>query len=384
MRGAPVASSARRSAAVTPEASIDTASRGRGLGLIAAGAAVTIAVAGAAYSVWHGNGEAVVSPPGAVQSAPTLIESRLELAERSMLARDYRDARSYANDVLAAAPDHARARAIRDEADGLITRADAALDERAGADRYGRRSWRRSRPGRGAFDRRERTGSRRGHRVDGRALQGTGRGRAARTGANARRRGIAFSIGLNVFANHTTDFSTAGGHAAADHSCSRSTSTVSAARAASDRAGDATATGVTAARTAADRDSTSAETAAAAVPVNESKPAAESDDDAVIRSVVASYARAIESKDLVLFRSLKPNMAADEERRIQQGFRAVTSQKVNVTILSIDRRGDRATVQLKRQDVIEAAAATGVGEPTNHDHGQTATDVGSSSRLDGK
>jgi hypothetical protein len=91
-----------------------------------------------------------------------------------------------------------------------------------------------------------------------------------------------------------------------------------------------------------------------AVAVNDSKPAAESDDDAVIRGVVASYARAIESKDLVLFRSLKPNMAADEERRIQQGFRAVTSQKVNVTILSIDRRGDRATVQLKRQDVIEA------------------------------
>src|SRR5204862_218037 len=91
-----------------------------------------------------------------------------------------------------------------------------------------------------------------------------------------------------------------------------------------------------------------------AVPANESKHPAESDDDAVIRSVVASYARAIESKDLALFRSLKPNMGADEERRIQQGFRAVTSQKVNITILSIDRRGDRATVQLQRQDVIEA------------------------------
>jgi hypothetical protein len=91
-----------------------------------------------------------------------------------------------------------------------------------------------------------------------------------------------------------------------------------------------------------------------AAPVNESKAAVESDDDALIRGVVASYARAIESKDLALFRSLKPNMTADEERRIQQGFRAVTSQKVNITILSIDRRGDRATVQLKRLDEIEA------------------------------
>jgi len=73
-----------------------------------------------------------------------------------------------------------------------------------------------------------------------------------------------------------------------------------------------------------------------------------------IRSVVATYGHAIESKDLVLFRSIKPNLGADEERRIQQGFRAVTSQKVNITIESIQRSGDRAVVQLRRQDLIEA------------------------------
>ena len=69
---------------------------------------------------------------------------------------------------------------------------------------------------------------------------------------------------------------------------------------------------------------------------------------------MATYARAIESKDLALFRSIKPNLGAEEERRIQQGFRAVTSQKVNITVESIDRRGDRATLQLRRQDIIEA------------------------------
>ena len=92
--------------------------------------------------------------------------------------------------------------------------------------------------------------------------------------------------------------------------------------------------------------------------MNPSKPAADvsrdADEDAAIRAVVATYGRAIESKDLALFRSIKPNLAADEERRIQQGFRAVTSQKVNITIVSIDRRGDRATLQLRRQDIIEA------------------------------
>lgn len=70
--------------------------------------------------------------------------------------------------------------------------------------------------------------------------------------------------------------------------------------------------------------------------------------------MVAAYARAIETKDLALFRSIKPNLGADEERRIQQGFRAVTSQKVNITIVSIDRSGDRASLQLRRQDIIEA------------------------------
>ena len=90
-------------------------------------------------------------------------------------------------------------------------------------------------------------------------------------------------------------------------------------------------------------------------PPPERRPAANAvDDDSAIRAVVATYARAIESKDLALFRSIKPNLGADEERRIQQGFRAVTSQKVNITITSIDRRGDAASVHLSRQDIIEA------------------------------
>jgi hypothetical protein len=84
------------------------------------------------------------------------------------------------------------------------------------------------------------------------------------------------------------------------------------------------------------------------------KPPAAADDDVAIRALVATYVRAIESKDLTLFRSIKPNLGADEERRIQQGFRAVTSQKVNITITSIDRRGDTAVLQLRRQDIIEA------------------------------
>jgi hypothetical protein len=77
------------------------------------------------------------------------------------------------------------------------------------------------------------------------------------------------------------------------------------------------------------------------------------DDDAAIRRLTATYARAIETKDLALFRSIKPNLSREEERRLQDGFRAVASQRVNVTVASIDRHGDDATVVLRRRDVIQ-------------------------------
>ena len=70
--------------------------------------------------------------------------------------------------------------------------------------------------------------------------------------------------------------------------------------------------------------------------------------------MVATYAKAIETKDLALFRTVKPNMSAEEQRRIEAGFRAVTSQQVSVTIVSIEQRGQEASVRLRRRDTIQA------------------------------
>jgi hypothetical protein len=69
--------------------------------------------------------------------------------------------------------------------------------------------------------------------------------------------------------------------------------------------------------------------------------------------VIATYARAIETKDLRLFRSAKPNLSAAEERRLQEGFRAVSSQRVEITVQSIDVRDNQASVVAGRRDVIE-------------------------------
>ena len=78
------------------------------------------------------------------------------------------------------------------------------------------------------------------------------------------------------------------------------------------------------------------------------------DDESAIRRIVATYARAIETKDLALFRSVKPNLSSEEQRRLEDAFRSVSSQRVSITILSINRKGQEATVRLRRHDVIEA------------------------------
>ena len=77
-------------------------------------------------------------------------------------------------------------------------------------------------------------------------------------------------------------------------------------------------------------------------------------DDAAVRRIVASYARAIESKDVALFRSVKPNLSAEEERRLQEGFRTVTSQQVRLSPTSVEIRGQEATVVAQRRDIIDA------------------------------
>jgi len=85
-------------------------------------------------------------------------------------------------------------------------------------------------------------------------------------------------------------------------------------------------------------------------------------DDTVIRRVVATYARAIETKDLALFRSVKPNLTPDEQRRIEQGFRAVASQQVSMNVTSIEPRGSDALVQVRRRDTIQAGGRQQVTE----------------------
>jgi Protein kinase domain len=81
------------------------------------------------------------------------------------------------------------------------------------------------------------------------------------------------------------------------------------------------------------------------------------EDDSMIRRVIDAWAQAIERKDLAAYRAVKPNLSPDEVRRIQEGFRAVSSQRVAITILGIDRQGQNvAVVRLRRRDTIVAGS----------------------------
>jgi len=98
------------------------------------------------------------------------------------------------------------------------------------------------------------------------------------------------------------------------------------------------------------------------VPVPAPAASAAEDDDTAIRRVIAAYARAIETKDLNAFRSVKPNLSGAEQRRLEDSFRSVASQKVDINVLAIERRGPTAVVKVKRRDTLTASGRSQTSE----------------------
>jgi len=82
-----------------------------------------------------------------------------------------------------------------------------------------------------------------------------------------------------------------------------------------------------------------------------SAPALASAQSAV-RQVIADYARAIETKDIGLFKTLKPDLTSDEEKRLQEAFKSIPTQQVEISIDSIELDGAKAMVRASRKDSI--------------------------------
>jgi hypothetical protein len=73
-----------------------------------------------------------------------------------------------------------------------------------------------------------------------------------------------------------------------------------------------------------------------------------------VKRLLTTYERAIESKDLVLFRSVKPNLTGEEERRLHKAFESTKTHEVTITVGSLDCHERSCVVKLIRRDTLDA------------------------------
>jgi serine/threonine protein kinase len=93
-------------------------------------------------------------------------------------------------------------------------------------------------------------------------------------------------------------------------------------------------------------------TRAAAPPADTPPPTSPVEsDEAAIRRVVGTFKTAIETKNVSLYRSVRPGLTAAEETRLRDSFRSTESQQITITFDEIRIDGRTATVRLSRQDV---------------------------------
>ncbi len=71
-------------------------------------------------------------------------------------------------------------------------------------------------------------------------------------------------------------------------------------------------------------------------------------DEAAVRQLLASFKRAIEEKDLSLYKRVRPGLKPDEERRLRDAFNNVSSQQVDYSVDDVSFDGDKATLRVTR------------------------------------
>jgi len=79
-------------------------------------------------------------------------------------------------------------------------------------------------------------------------------------------------------------------------------------------------------------------------------------DEAAVRQLLANLERAIEEKDLALYKRLRPGLPAEDERRLKDAFQNVASQQVDYAIESISLDGDKASLRVTRSGRVSGQA----------------------------
>jgi hypothetical protein len=86
-----------------------------------------------------------------------------------------------------------------------------------------------------------------------------------------------------------------------------------------------------------------------------SLPSGAPTEAAGIRKVLEAYIHAVEAKDVTMFRTVKPNLSEEEEKRVRTAFKSVQSQTVKMNVLSVDVKEAHATVKVARRDTINGS-----------------------------
>jgi hypothetical protein len=73
-----------------------------------------------------------------------------------------------------------------------------------------------------------------------------------------------------------------------------------------------------------------------------------------VKRLLTTYEHAIESKDLALFRSVKPNLTAEEERRLRKAFESTKTHAVTITVDGMECQEKSCVVHLIRRDTLDA------------------------------
>jgi hypothetical protein len=74
-----------------------------------------------------------------------------------------------------------------------------------------------------------------------------------------------------------------------------------------------------------------------------------------IRKVLETYVHAVEAKDMRLFRTVKPNLSDEEEKRARLAFKSIQSQVVKMNVLALEVKDGKATVKVSRRDTINGS-----------------------------
>ena len=92
---------------------------------------------------------------------------------------------------------------------------------------------------------------------------------------------------------------------------------------------------------------------AAAPPEPTPTPAAPVEsDEAAIRRVIRTFEQAIETKDIALYRSVRPNLSKAAETVLTNSFRQNDKQEIELRVENLRIEGRTASARIVRQDTL--------------------------------